>query len=627
MERLGVDPSVSDSFLVTFSHDLVSYRKARDTLICLERQLEEIRIRYDEKLSTINRYLVQFGEESASNYGIAKERSVSIGERAEQYRSAGTALANAHRELSSSRKRIEELLERKHSFYDSLGLSDDDETGLKERLRLLPEYHEMQKELTRYLGREAAARERLSDAPDLQEMSRESLDDEVFRLQELAERHQGLLDSIAAIRAKVGHARRGNALQDALSELAAATDHLAQCREETLQTAAGRFLLGRVRDAQQSEHQPIVLRQAREWLTEFTRGRYDLQVGRRAGDRAEFRAYDNTQRRGQALNELSGGTRMQLLLAVRLAFAASAERGTQLPFVLDEALSGTDPIRFRAIVECLTILINKGRQVFYMTCQPGDAAAWQEVSEQQGLNDVKYFDLASVRDLQKPRGELLAHSTAATEPVPAPEGRSLSAYVSLLGVPAFDPTQGSYGLHVAYLVDDPNHLHNLLSAGIRHYGQLKALVDQGHYEAFIPSEVASRAKARAVVIQAVCDCWKVGRGRSVTREALQSAGVSDSFIDRIADLAQDLNWNASRVVDALEAKEDERTKGFRTTSLESVKEALISEGYIDTRPCLTEDEALSKVLSAADIYVREGHLELNETGLLFKNYWALAISI
>ena len=34
-------------------------------------------------------------------------------------------------------------------------------------------------------------------------------------------------------------------------------------------------------------------------------------------------------------------------MTVRLAFAADAERGTALPFVLDEVLSSSDPVRFR----------------------------------------------------------------------------------------------------------------------------------------------------------------------------------------------------------------------------------------------------------------------------------------
>jgi len=296
----------------------------------------------------------------------------------------------------------------------------------------------------------------------------------------------------------------------------------------------------------------------------------------------------------------------------------------QLPFVLDEVLSGTDPIRFRAIVECLTTLTQQGRQVFYLTCQPGDATAWREVAEQQGLHGAKHFDLARVRDLQQPTGDLLLTSAAATDAVPAPEGRSLSEYASALNVPAFDPAHGSAGVHMAFLVDEPDHLYRLLTVGIRRYGQLKALLDHGRAEAYLPAEAAKRMVAKTIVLQAICDCWKFGRGRPLTREALQTAGVSDSFIDRVTDLAQDLDWDADRLVEALETREDERAKGFRTTALESVKEALAIEGHLDTRRCLTEPEALTRVLSAANEPVRAGHLEPAEVRALFQRFWSLA---
>jgi uncharacterized protein YhaN len=69
---------------------------------------------------------------------------------------------------------------------------------------------------------------------------------------------------------------------------------------------------------------------------------------------------------------------MQLLLAVRVAFAQSAEIDAKLPLVLDEVLSATDPERFAAVADAVLELVKDGRQVFYLTCQPPDAAIWRE---------------------------------------------------------------------------------------------------------------------------------------------------------------------------------------------------------------------------------------------------------
>jgi len=68
---------------------------------------------------------------------------------------------------------------------------------------------------------------------------------------------------------------------------------------------------------------------------------------------------------------------------------------------------------------------------------------------------------------------------------------------------------------VAFLLDDPEHLHDLLRAGIQSYGQLESLLDHGHADAYLPSEAARKVTSRAVVVQAICEAWKVGRGRPV----------------------------------------------------------------------------------------------------------------
>ena len=625
VERLGVPLSMSDLALMTFAQDLLRYRQARDTLLGLQEQLEHAVGQRDEQLAAVNEYLTRFGQEACDEYEIARVRSEAVDQRAEQFRSADVRLSAAQREISSAQERIDELSGRKCRFFENIGLSEDDESGLGERLRRLPEYQDLQSQLTTRRGQETATLDRLSDAPDLQELNRTQVDADTLRLENLADRHQGLVDRVAAICARVDQARRESKLQDALAELDQSTNKLAQRREEATLAAAGTFLLGLVQEEQQAEHQPAVFRQARTWLGAFTRGRYDLQIGSGNEEGTAFRAYDNTQQRGLELNELSGGTRMQLLLAVRLAFAANAERGVQLPFVLDEALSGTDPTRFRAIIECLTALIREGRQVFYFTCQPGDAEAWRQVTEEQGFHGAKLFDLAKVRDLQQPAGALLGASAAASETVPAPEGRTLSEYASSLAVPPFDPASGAAGLHVAFLLDDPEHLHRLLCAGIRSYGQLESLLDHGHADAYLPSEAARQVAARAVVVQAVCEAWKVGRGRPVNREVLSEAGVTDKFIDRVTDLAREFDWDANQLVAALETKTDERAKGFRANTLESVVEVLTTDGYLDPRPLLTEPDALTRVLSAANDAVREGNIGVDEVRGIFKRFWSLSI--
>ena len=59
-------------------------------------------------------------------------------------------------------------------------------------------------------------------------------------------------------------------------------------------------------------------------------------------------ALDNEEQRERTLDELSSGTRLQLLLAVRVAFVEQQERGPMLPLILDETLGNSDEHRARA---------------------------------------------------------------------------------------------------------------------------------------------------------------------------------------------------------------------------------------------------------------------------------------
>ncbi|NLF32716.1 MAG: AAA family ATPase [Planctomycetes bacterium] len=624
VRRLGVCPPMSDLALVAFAQDLIRHRQAAAALGGLQEQLDQLAAVRGGQLAAVNEFLVGYGQAAADGYDVARVRSEAVADRAERYRAAADRLAAAEQVGANAQQRMDELLGRKRRFFEDLGLADEDDAALAERLRRLDEYRELQRRLTGHRGREAAMLGRLCDAPELQAMTREALEEREAALRDLAGRHQGLVDRIARVRAEVEQVSAGDALQEALAQRGRAAEQLTACREQAVEAAAGRFLLGLVRQEQQTEHQPAVVRRARGWLSEFTRGRYDLRVEGGAGGAKGFGAFDTTRQRWLGLDELSGGTRMQLLLAVRLAFAAGAEGDHRLPFVLDEALSGSDPTRFRAIVECLAALIRQGRQVFYLTCQPGDAEAWREVTAREGLGDARHFDLARVRDLQQPGGDLLAGSAAAADPVPAPQGRTLADYAAALNIPAFDPAAGAAGLHVACLLDAPQDLYNLLRVGIQRYGQLESLLGHGRADAYLPAAAARRAAAKAAILQAVCDCWKVGRGRPLTREALQAAGVSDSFIDRVSDLAADLGWDAARLVAVLEARDDERAKGFRASALDAVREGLIAEGYLDPRTRLTDAEALARVLAAANEPLRAGCLDLDEVHALFRRSWSSA---
>lgn len=626
VEKFGVSPDTSPLALTVLATNLLQYREARTARDVAHREVAELQEKHNRQLQPINAYLLEYGEEQCDAYDIARVRSGDLEKRATQHRQAEAQLTTAQKNIYSARTRTVELERRRGQLFGDVSLEDYDEHGLQERLALLSDYNKAKDELKDLKAREAALLSRLEPIPGMLDLTIEQVNTETDRLQQMAKNRDDLYNKVLDIHSRIDSAAKGSLLEDALAGIERGRDALAERQNEAVLAAAGGFLLDQVEAEYEVKSRPAVFSLASKWLGMFTRGRYELRLAGATGSESPaFRALDTVTGRGLAANELSRGTRIQLLLAVRLAFASVAERGTQLPFILDEVLSSSDPVRFRAIAECVLAMVEKGRQVLYFTCQPSDAVAWQEIAEEIGITDARRIDLTDVRSGECVAAEPLTKSAVEVKRVAEPGDMSLSEYVNALGVPALDPTVGARATHVAHLVEDAKPLYQLLSAGIETYGQLESLVSYGAADAYVESDALSRMRVRARVLDAFSEAWRVGRGKSVSRDVLIAAGVSDNFIDRVADIARDLNWDAKRLTQALHAREDERTKGFRSDALERMTEKLTESGHLDIRDPLDEEAILTRVLAASNDSVRQGTIDAAEIRELCSRLWRLSL--
>src|SRR5690606_37194719 len=113
-------------------------------------------------------------------------------------------------------------------------------------------------------------------------------------------------------------------------------------------------------------------------------GRYELRLDQQ--DEPEFTAFDEVDRLERRLEELSSGTRVQLLLAVRVAFVEQQEQGVMLPLLLDEVLGNSDDERARAIMAAAVELAREGRQVFYFTAQADEVVRWGALAAERSAD-------------------------------------------------------------------------------------------------------------------------------------------------------------------------------------------------------------------------------------------------
>ena len=345
---------------------------------------------------------------------------------------------------------------------------------------------------------------------------------------------------------------------------------------------------------------PRVFERARNHFSEFTHHNYELRLSKEAKSPRLF-AVELSSGEGRELDELSDGTRAQLLLAARITFAEEVEHGQVLPLFLDEALDQSDPARFEAIVRGLgRVAQDQGRQIFYLTADPLDVDRIQDALAKEGCTIAAAIDLGLIRKQAASVSGTPALRVGPRPTVPSPAGLSAEEYGAALSVPVFRPEHGYAEQHFFYVLsDDLDLLHDFLLKGIVHAGQWKTVSDTALAEKLGSRSISPREIAfRLDLLGVFCELWKQGRGRPVDRDALENSGaLSERFLDDVVAIAKELDGNPETLLTMLETNKDPRLKGFRRSSADSLELYLRENGYLDDRPVLTEDELRLRALT------------------------------
>ena len=566
-------------------------------------------------------------------------------------------------DIRSLEQRIAEIDEAVESLFAQAGVEFRERATLVGRIERLPQWKEASDALRTANAEEALVRARLAEQPGLVALDLVALADggERARLQadhKMSAGAAGEYDSLQRQRTKIetrlADAGKDRKLERAAAEEDRAKQALEDKRDEALLAAATDTLLDDVEQAFVAEHEPVVLRRARKVFAEVTAGAFDLRL---RGDGA-FIAHDVRQGAARALSQLSSGTRMQLLLALRVAWIETREQGGEAwPLFLDEALTTSDEARFAVMAQSLERLAASGsgegdetrgrpgdgagvgdgdgdgdeadiraagrsedgtgaedgagggvgdgdgaevraagrtgdgagsrRQIFYLSARRHEPALWQQAT---GARPA-VVDLAAVRfpsEASAPED----YRVEAPPSLPAPNGRNAETYASLLGVPPrLDPYRPVGGIHLFHLLrDDLTLLHTLMDAWrIGSLGQLEVLLASDAAQAVLPSEdLRRRLRQRGRVVWTWIELWRQGRGKPVDRGVLeQCPAVSAIFIDRVVDLAAQVQGDGAALVQALRDGEMDR---FRSRKIDELEQWLADEGYTDDRDRLNDEE-------------------------------------
>jgi uncharacterized protein YhaN len=408
-------------------------------------------------------------------------------------------------------------------------------------------------------------RERWEEAlPQLCELDLTELKARLSRVSGLEEEAKELREKAAEIRADVKKLEQDQQLSEKQAALDQARDVLESVREEVLQSAVMQELMGEVRQRHRDEGRPAVLKRADRYFREFTRDDYQLEDL----EGEELRAI----RVGSPLRlrpvELSSGTRTQLLMALRLAFAEEAEQGAKLPIFLDEALLNSDPERFAAIAGVLGTMVKDGRQVFYLTAEPRE-----EVELRRALPGVEFkvHDLGDgATQLRSAAGESL--ELVQLPQVPAPQGEDFRSYAAKVGMWPVDGFASADALHLLHLYSTRlETAHAVLIERREQVGAVYGFLERHPEFAWSEAE-RGRFEALRQVADRTLVLWRIGRAPRLTAEQLHGTKFSRTTkLDEVLAVAAEVAWDAAELMRRLDNK---AVKGLSENLRDELREEL-----------------------------------------------------
>ena len=613
---LGLDDLSSDADLVDYARALDQLRRTCGGHAAQAGRVEELDRRHAERIAALAEFVEQYGEPRPADAAAGQAALKRLSARNERLRQALEREATAVSQLEQNDEDQQRTLDTIAAIYASAGVDDGDEPELVAMLELRPEYRELRRSRDSLASKIELLESDLGLAGEtsLAEMDGRSLERLKSDLKQEASCAGELRDEIADINARVKLAREGTSMANLIADREAARDELRDLRDQALSAMAGKFLLDEIEEEFELTQMPRVFERARAHFTAFTRHGYELKVA--SGDSApRLYAQEAAGNRRRELEELSDGTLAQLLLAARIAFAEEVEQGQALPLFLDEALDQSDPVRFEAIVRSLgRVAREQGRQIIYLSADPLDVDRIRGALGIHGGELAEPIDLGMTRRrAASPRGPDPLR-VEPRPPVPAPDNRSPEEYGVLLQVPAFRLQFGFGEQHLFYVLwDDLELLHALLGAGIERAGQWRMVAKSELAKRLAARDLnADQIGARIDLLNTFCELRQEGRGRPVDADALLDSALPRSkFFNDVADIAQEVDGDAARLLAVVESRQDPRLSGIRTITIQRLRNYLVENGYLDEREPLKESDLRLRALATPAANVLDTNLAVD----------------
>ena len=351
-------------------------------------------------------------------------------------------------------------------FWRKTGLVEGDEEILEQLVSQVDLYENEQNELKIYEKAYEREAEKDENAVVLsQELTGEEIEIRLEHLEKALDEIQKTKESLARMEGEFATLKNGSTLAEAQLKYEEAEEHVERLRKQEVASRMVFELVQELKNESETRYQPEVLKQASAWLGKITSHRYTL-----GANESGFFAYDTIKAKNHTLEELSSGTRVQLLFSLRMAFIELQERssGVSLPIFLDELLANSDDERSMAIVQAIHT-IAQDRQVFYFTAQREEVEKLRTYSEET-MHEVALQDaMSEYRFTAQP----FKYYSYQRQEVPLPV-EPYQEYGRICSVPGIKLWDSLESLHTWYICTQSEELHTLLQRGLIHLGQVLA---------------------------------------------------------------------------------------------------------------------------------------------------------
>ncbi|MBS3787751.1 AAA family ATPase [Candidatus Bipolaricaulota bacterium] len=606
LDQYGVAPEVKEGKFYWLIQRLNKWKTADEDLEGLigkresvESEITELRKKLSEKLRTFG---YENLEDSTNFRGVLRE----LKERKERFSRVKDGLREVKTRKEEADERLNELRKESRELFENLDIEAGDRAKLYKYLEMKDEYRELKSQVRK---REAVCKSKLNELKERDHFKGYFLNEELAQLKhqredlrERADNKDRIFEKINRIEERIRGRKNKRELEMVRAQLTRALDELENQLISDYESMAGNVLLNYLREETFSRSRPDVFNRAGEIFTRITRGNNRLVLAET--DPPTFKAVDSESGETRSLEELSSGTRLQLLFSVRMAFVEQQENDVSLPLLLDEVLANSDDVKASEVIDVALEFSRAGRQIFCFTAQGDEVARWREKLAEAEEVSGSFIDLSKARDLSEavkvPEGT--SHETD-REPA-RPGNMSHVEYGEALEVTRFDPAKGPGSAHLWYLVENLEVLYRLLKLEIDTWGRFKAL-REGNAQVLkrFDEEELSKVEDLGLVIERYVKAWKVGRNRRIDRSVLEKSGaVTENFMDEVSELVRESNGDPEEVINRLEAGE---VSGFRTQKKNELEDFLEEQDYIKDEERLSREEIKTRLLSTFNPHALE----------------------